>query len=385
MKRIIYFLLTILSASSLVAQSDIKQIDIEARKQKTANTHDILTNFYKAGIDNLLGTKHSFTFNSTFFGIDSLFNRKRDNIKHEFGLRSNSLNFTIKGDSSNSIIGYSGGFTFTLVNKRDVVYSKIDKNDLEILQKRTNEFADLKKKIQSNIAEKYRSLSADTSIQRKTSDSLQKIVNTSFAAAEKAKDYSILDGLIIKELKDIITQTGDENAKSLLSGKDFFHQAYVEIATKYSRKPLWTLSPNFGYDIQKKQGNYSLASNFIVGFGAIDKKAWEIEANATFRIESDSTVQKVNYDNKPFSISLGINKVLLENSDKESKMELKFFTQFDHQFGKVSDVSDTNKFTLNSIFRVNVYKSLWLPITVKYDPSSGNFLGIFSITANLGN
>jgi hypothetical protein len=66
-------------------------------------------------------------------------------------------------------------------------------------------------------------------------------------------------------------------------------------------------------------------------------------------------------------------------------MEFKFFTQYEYQFGNVPTGKDAGIFTLNSTLRINVFKSFWLPLTLKYDPVNSNFLGIFAITANLGN
>lgn len=66
-------------------------------------------------------------------------------------------------------------------------------------------------------------------------------------------------------------------------------------------------------------------------------------------------------------------------------MEFKLFTQYDQQFGEVAAGGDKNIFTLNTTFRVNVFKSLWLPLTLRYDPENSNFLGMFAVTANIGN
>ncbi|HEY8896023.1 MAG TPA: hypothetical protein VIM79_14455, partial [Niastella sp.] len=167
---------------------------------------------------------------------------------------------------------------------------------------------------------------------------------------------------------------------------DVFYKEYKNIAEKYARKPLWTFTPKATYDRIISQGEYDFATYFTVGLGKrTDRKPWEIEVNSTFKIANDTTIKESNYENKIFTISAGINKVLLQNEDKESKMEFKFFTQYDHQFGKLPPAVDKNSFTLNSTLRINVFKSLWLPLTLKYDPENGNFLGIFSVTANIGN
>lgn len=64
-------------------------------------------------------------------------------------------------------------------------------------------------------------------------------------------------------------------------------------------------------------------------------------------------------------------------------MEFKFFTQYNLQLGATPSLQEKDVFTLNATLRVNVYKSLWLPVTLKYDAAKGNLLGLFTLTANL--
>ncbi len=200
---------------------------------------------------------------------------------------------------------------------------------------------------------------------------------------------ALKDQSVLQELADSTHISKEEAgllAALIIKGQNPLRSLFTSIAAKYARKPLWTLSPTGNYDLVNKQGQYSLSSDFTVGLGKdLNKKPWEIEIKGLFKIQNDSTVKKTNYDSKPFSFSLGINKILVENEDKESKMEFKFFTQFDHQFGTVPAGTEKDLFTLNSTLRINVFKSLWLPLTIKYDPKNSNFLTYFSVTANIGN
>lgn len=146
---------------------------------------------------------------------------------------------------------------------------------------------------------------------------------------------------------------------------------------------LWTISPAMEYDRENKQGIYNVATKMTVGISnKLQRKPWEIEANASFKVSKDTLNQATNYDNQVGLINFGVNKVLLENKDNEPKMEFKFFTQLEHQFGKITN-SPKSIFSLNSTLRINLFKTVWLPITVKYDPDNGHLFGFFSIAANL--
>ncbi len=180
---------------------------------------------------------------------------------------------------------------------------------------------------------------------------------------------------------------GDEDYKKIIKsyreGKDPLKILYKEIAETYSRRMLWTISPAMEYDRENKQGVYNVSTKMTVGISnKLQRRPWEIEANASFKASKDTLKQVTNYDNKVGLINFGVNKVLLENKDNEPKMEFKFFTQLEHQFGKVTNLKK-NIFSLNSTLRINLFKTVWLPITVKYDPDNGNLFGFFSIAANL--
>ena len=396
MKNIITFLIFIIGSLGTYAQvsdADKKEIGLLINTQKSANSKDILTTLFRANINNLLGDEHKFSFNSTFYGLDSIFKSSSSNggnYERMRKLKQHSLNIGITGDSVNNITKISGGFTITLINKKDILYSKFTTAELLLLEHKTLVIADIKKAIMNYISAKHPKEFNDAAT--------NKALNDSWNNADGKNDFSLLDPLIIEALKsndlenelrlsqDIRSEDVRPAITSILQGINPFRELFKSIASKYARKPLWTFSPTLIYDRINKQGEYSFASDFIIGLGKdLSKKPWEVEIKGLFEVQNDTTNKKTNYDNKPLSVSLGLNKILLENGDKESKMEFKFFTQYDHQFGTAATGTSKNIFTLNSTLRINVFRSVWLPVTIKYDPKNGNFLGFFSITANIGN
>ncbi|MBL7882577.1 MAG: hypothetical protein JNL69_00795 [Bacteroidia bacterium] len=361
--------------------------------QKTANSKDILTTLFRASLDSLLGKNHSFTFNSSFYGIDSIFRgakAKKLSYEDERKLRRNSLNISLTGDSSNNITKIAGGLTFTILNKKDIVYTKFEDEDDALLLRKELLVANIKKGINKIFTSKHTDLGEDLEVNTR--------MDLSWNNADKKNDFSNLDPYILEALRasefvDSVTildksftkEEIQEAIKSILLGKNPLNETFNAIAEKYSRKPLWTFTPTAIYDKVNDQGEFSFASEFTVGLGKnLDRKPWELEIKSLFKIANDTSVKTTNYDNKPFSLSIGLNKVVIETDDNEPKMEFKLFTQYDYQFGKLSAGAKPGLFTLNSTFRVKVFKSLWLPVTLKYDPENNNFLGLFSITANLG-
>jgi hypothetical protein len=399
-KNLLITLLFVVGLLSLQGQeSTIKKIVKEINLQKTANSKDIFTSLFRASADNLLGDEHSFTFNSSFYGIDSIFRSKGTSISYERerSLRQKSFNIALAADSLNNITKVTGGFTFTLINKKDITYTKFREEDASKLKAMSFLMINLKREINNFIASNHPAEFG--------TDSINRAITTSWTEADKKNDYTNLHPFIIEALQsNEVAKAVNSQAKTAHSldtiysvhevseimdgiskGGDRFHELFVAIGEKYARRPILTFTPTLSYDRTNKQAEYSFASDFSVGLGKdLTKKPWELEIKSLFRIANDTTLNNVNYQNKPFQMSLGVNKVVIENDDNESKMEFKFFTQYEYQFGNVPEGKKAGVFTLNSTFRVNVFKSLWIPVTLKYDPENSNFFGYFSLTANLG-
>ncbi|HUR65998.1 MAG TPA: hypothetical protein VMZ03_06575 [Chitinophagaceae bacterium] len=396
MKSIFVCMLAVLILSSSYGQSDItlEKILHTTNLQKTANTKDILSTLFRSSLDNLLGDAHSFTLNSTFYGIDSIFRGKNAHTmtyEQERKSRQRSFDLSLTGDSVNNIIKFSGGFTISLMNKKDITLNKIEPSDKKLLDKAESLMAVLFRAVQESITQKYKA---------NYTGELKTAIKKTWNDADQYEDYSNLHPYIKVALSSgrlAVLVLGDttntfeaieieEAAAALLKDQNPAKKIFKAIGERFSRKALWTITPTATYDKLNDQGEYSLASAFTVGIGSnLDRKPWELEVKSQFRISNDTSFQTANYDNKPFFISIGLNKVLMETEDKEPTMEFKFFTQYDHQFGTVPTGTEQGVFSLNSTLRIKVFKSLWLPVTIKYDPENNNFLGLFSITAHIGN
>ena len=385
----------IISAYAQLSDDTMKQLTNGINHQKTANSKDILTTFFRAGVENLLGDDHKFTLSSSFFGIDSAIRKKgAPTYNKERKLRNNSLDFALTSDEFNNLNKFNLGFTFSVINRTNLTQNKLKASDAALLK----EVEYLINAIQIGFVNVISTTRPKDYNDFATNTAFMK----SWSEANKNHSYKDLHSLITEALKDPSyvqtllndpkitnkpTQLALQNAITLiLEGVDPFIETYTNIASEYARKPILTFSPTSAYDRSTKQGEYGFASDFTVGLSKNPKKKpLEIEAKLRLKIGNDTTINNVNYENKPFSFSVGVNQILSQNEQKESKLEFKLFTQYDHQFGSAKKVSDAELFTLNSTLRINIYKSLWLPLSIKYDPKNGNLFGYFSFTANIGN
>ncbi len=391
--------LTLLFIARLFAQ-EITALPAKIDQTKTANTKDILTSFVQSGIDNLLGEKRNFKLSLSFLAIDSLINgdQAKGKVNRKSFFRNSSLNLNVFGDSSNHITKWSAGITLEIINKKDIKSNVVSGKDWAEVVASADDFHWIRESailyLKNTVKNK---LSIDTCLndyqKEYLLDQVEMTANNSFKIAFDKKDFNLLspqlqntlsDPSFIVYLKKVHNSPTIDNAiTNMKTGIHLPNVVFQRVAQEFSRKPLWIMKPTVSYDREHRQGEYLLESNFTTGFGSLERTPWEFEVSAKFLIGADSTITSANYKNRPLTFSVGVNKVLLENENKESRAEFKFFSQYSYKVGDY--VGKRDEFSLNSTLRFNVYKAIWLPITIKYDPKNGNVFGFFSITANIGN
>jgi len=339
----------LLFIGQLFAQ-DIAALPAKIDQTKTANTKDILTSFVQSGIDNLLGEKRTFKLSLSFLAIDSLMNgtKAKRKLNRETFFRNSSLNLNLLGDSANHIAKWSAGLTLELINKKDIKANVVSGKNWVELVAATNDYHSirgsalvyLKNAVKNKLAI---DISLNDTQRAHLVEHAEVAAESSFDLAFEKKDFKLLS----PELQHILSDPGfiaylktannsstlDNAIVSMKAGVHLPNVVFQRVAQEFSRKPLWIMKPTVSYDRVHKQGEYLLESNFTAGFGSLERTPWEFEVIVKFLIGADSTITSANYKNKPLTLSVGVNKVLLENENKESRAEFKFFSQYSNKIG----------------------------------------------------
>jgi hypothetical protein len=356
------------------AETKFQETIQKTNNQKTANTKDILSNYLQAAIGNLFTANNSFSVSPTLYSIDSaLFIGNRSNIDNLYRkqrmLRNIQLIDSVKinnPDNDISKLSFSSlsiGFRIAIINKKDITYADFSSKLNSLVQ----QFETTRKKI--NIA---------ISNANAHDPAIEKRLNESWNQYSKDHNYQDLDPLIKAEVDKL-----DEQGRNFIED-DEFHKAFTDISALYARKPLLIFSPSYTYDFTNKQPGYLFAADFTIGLGNdINIKPWELELKSSLLYSKDTAIKTSNLQNKLWSSSAGVNKVLLQNGDKQSTMELKVYFQYDDQLGTLVPGTDAGKITFNSTFRLLVLKTFWLPLTLSYDLKHPNLFGFLSITFNI--
>jgi hypothetical protein len=228
-------------------------------KQTTGNSNDILTNLLRAGVNNLLGKGTSFELHTTFYGIDSAFNRhNRSNVDALYlkqrTERNIQIDFSIKADSAtNQITTFSGGLTIALINRRNISYA-----DFSNIKQKFMQFENLRKSLNQQL-----SFNQPVAIRQR--------LEASWTKYDITHNYNDLDSLI----KVALSKDSREDQGLIISNQNNIHAAYTHLAAQYAQKPLLTVAPNYSYNRISKQSAFKLTASFLDGIGnTANGKEW---------------------------------------------------------------------------------------------------------------
>jgi hypothetical protein len=368
--------------------SGFKEFTYSTISQKTASSKDVHSDFLNTSIGNIFGKNNSFSFNPTFYALDSLLNPKaRGKNPIEYGkqkiLRDIQLidSFKINNpDNEISKLSFASltvGLSIVLIDKRNISYADF-KNDKTI----RNPSASLEEMIKINMNAQKDIVKKIGIIEKTwTAEKIAEYDKTflgSWGNYQKQHDYNQLDDVT----KGIVEQLPEEEKDAIKLS--LLHKTYSDMAALYARKPLLTATPSYAYDFTKKQAQYSLLLDYLRGLGTnINKTPWELELKGSFYIGKDTTINVSNLKDQLGTISSGLNKVLAQDAKKQSNFELKGFFEYDHQFGNVPTGSESNKVTFNITLRKKFFNSFWVPLTLSYDITHPNLFGFLSVTVNI--
>jgi len=287
-----------LKGFSQITDDDLKKVVTEINSQRSANSKDIITSLFRAGIDDLLGTDHKFDFSASLFGIDSMLRGKgvklrNRNYSEERQLRQWAVTIGLTGDIGNVITKFSAGVTGNILNRKDITKKFKDTHT-----KRLEALSDIYDILHAKIIDFTKDSSAEVKI----------AVNQSWNAAMDSKNFSNLHSVLKKviyssEFKNSVlnspevysvlsTQEIEDIVEGLGAGRDEFELLFKKTITQYARKPLWTITPTMTYDRLRNQGAYSVETVFTAGLGKdITKKPCEIEAKAMFKLANDTLIK----------------------------------------------------------------------------------------------
>lgn len=370
MKKYFISLLLLMSVHVVLAQDEKVQKFREATDDsKSGNYKEVLSNLFQLGTSNLTGPNKSVEFNSTLYGIKSIFwdNITTDTVfsKQKFS-RNLEFNTKLNFDEQFNYKGFSGGITYALINQRDKDVANFAKTALVLEYKFwTSELSEIQDKLVSEL---------DKTRDKKFSEKIEAINIASSILTNKEFD-KIDDSNIY--FNKIITEF--ENRNKSIKLQDYIAKIHELRDNEYSdleKKALWTVSLNGTTNDKGNNKKLTFGTVFLQGFKNLEL---DIRSNLIY---SDTLIEK-SVQRLELRNSAGLNYKMFKRND-QSVFEVKLYMEYNSILkNKLAD-EKKNTFLASSDFRIRVTKDIWIPLTIKYDIEKSNFLGFLNITYNFG-
>jgi len=393
MKKIILYLLLFSFSSNLSSQTKKQALKTlnQIENSKSGNLIDVFAGFYQFAFKSIDVNEKSLDLNSTLFSLVKNYDEDILNTKNRSSivfLRNFQINAKLNLDDKLNFNGYSVGFTYALLNKRDKGFIDLDENLKEQINELDLLMVNATTKIITAEMDSYRTKNnkeMSSSEMNKLSDDISE-VSTSIRNGENVENPKLQQYYddVKKELnKEIINNNYFQNLKNKnnnnLVNIDSVNTHLQDLKDDYikdlEKKPFLSISPSAITDKDGKLNQASAEMVFLVGnrFGEFDVRA---KYNYLDTI-SPSMPRSI------FNGKIGYNFKVLTKGVK-SFFEIKAYGEYNKIFKNVLTNEKEETILANADFRIRLTDDVWIPITVKYDTETSNFLGFLNVTYSFG-
>ncbi len=345
----------------------------EGENRKTGNYLEVLSSLYQMTTQNLTGPNKSIAFNSTLFAVkaeaDPDLTKDFNFIKETFA-RNFQFNFKLNLDENYKYTGFTGGFTYAVINDRDRKLANFMKDRRKYRDLISN-YQDLNTKIVTATQTYIANLAKTPGI---TPAEIASEVAQIQQGLETLHQYHNTSGFPADFLKQLDPNLASLSAK-VATLRD---SAYADI----DRAALLTLSAQGSADDKGKLSRGTLALAFLKGNFLGKRTSAELDFRSRFTY-SDTLVGAIPTQRTALNSTLGFNFVLVKaKANNKSLLELKAYGEYDNVFKGLMPGEKKDTFLANANLRLRITDNLWLPLTIKYDIEKSNFLGFLNVTYN---
>jgi hypothetical protein len=371
MKKYFISLLLLMSVHVVLAQDvEVQEFRKATDRSKSGNYKEVLSNLFQLGTSNLTGPNKSVEFNSTLYGIKSIFcnNITTDKVFSEQKFSRNlEFNTKLNFDEQFRYKGFSGGITYALINQRDKDVANFAKTALALEYKFwTSELSEINSKLVDEL-----NITDDKELSAKI-----EAINLA-ASILTNKEFDKIDQSNIYFNK-IITEF--ENRNKSIKLEDYIKKIHELRDKEYSdleKKPLWTVSLNGTTNDKGNNQKLTFGTVFLQGLKSLEL---DIRSNMIY---SDTLIEK-SVQRLELRNSAGLNYKMFKRNE-QSVFEIKLYMEYNSILKNQLADEKKNAFLASSDLRLRVTDDLWIPLTIKYDIEKSNFLGFLNITYNFGN
>ncbi|HTA26881.1 MAG TPA: hypothetical protein VK809_03785 [Bacteroidia bacterium] len=370
----------------LDAQQKLVQTYDNVTSQSTEQSNNDITSYFRIVANHITSDSSGYTLNMSLIALrDSSKWRRDTDFKNKWNtfLRHSQISGGVSLDKSQSINNINLKYTIAIWDKRDTALYWL--SEFNRIVGDSNSSSKNLEHIQGTISKWTQLKYADTLKKQKglTDDAALAAVGDSMRRWNKKDGTSLDSSKINKTFLKLLNICSQQ-----LYNTDYFKlQRKIRDADNLAekmvqQKGIFTAYPSTTYSYaDKKMNDYSLGFTYLVGiFRNPQKKPWQFQVAGSVESKDTTSTKSVNTFSTSVNGSIGINKVLAENGQKQSIMEFNLSGQLKHYL--MNSVKQTTP-TIDATFKIQAIKNTWVPLTLSYNPGKGNVFGYINVTINI--
>lgn len=376
--KLLPFILLIISVGLYSASHAQKSYVLTADSLTTGNYKDVFKSFFQLAFDRFTGNNKDLQFSSNPFAImaraDTTLLVDTNYVRYK-GLRKLNFTFAAKLDSSYKFNGFSSGITYAIINKRDETISQYF---LAEAYEANNEFNKLFPTLTA-----FASGIADTARQNKINGQ----INSFFF--DKTVKLSDLDPELQSVIKTNAKAVGAKYLAELIKNDPKLNFAkliranYDSVRANFQNRLLWTAGiADTTYKDEFMFSNIVLSTNLVKGISKpLKPVGFEVNVKGAYQFLDDKQLTGRDLKRRTLIFEPGINLTVKTKRTQYPWLEFKLSGSYMYiNRPYANERSDST--TVNGTLRVRIFGDVWIPLEIRYDPKSGNFLGCLNVRAN---
>lgn len=358
---------------SAQSKKDTANVIRNASNLASGNFRDVLTSFFQLAYSDLKDKKE-LKFSSNIFAIklktDSGLNITKNFVQQKWARNSN-ISFSLKLDTAYKFNGFKGGYTYAIVNARDYAIAE-SFNTMVLYQ--TRDYLSAFRAIVTEISGIYPENEGGGA------DRLMDEMNAFFKTGTKTF------GQLSDEAKTLVRKffyTDKIKLTPNWSPRTDMNAIYQALIKEWQKKLLWTVDINGAtYTDNFTCSNLDLTTEATAGIIPVNNKNnIEFHAKANYALLDDTLKLGRDLHRQKLTSSFGLNWVARNKVDKPV-FEIKAAGELDHVFsGRYLGEKET-RFVFNADIRIRITNEIWVPVSIKYDPETGNVFGFLNVRSN---
>jgi len=356
--------------------ANTKKVIFTEQELESGNAKDVFRSFFQLALNELTSERKELAFTTNPYAImvkiDSNKLEASHYVKYTW-LRRFNISFAGKLNNENRFNGFSSGVKYAIINQRDETVSRLFlKKALEAGHERQNLNHELSK-VYLNSFTGAQLLQANAEVNSFLNG---ESTFTQLSTSLQQKLQELAGSGKFEKLRGLIEKDADFNLKKIALDD------YNAIKKNFQNRWLVTLGvSDTTYTDRFRFSTVVLSAEILKGISNPGKKVdVELSINGGYNFVNDTLKAGRDLDRRALQVESGFNFIF--NDGAVSWAEFKVSGEYNRVFKGLYADERKNLLTVNGTLRLRLFRDLWLPIEIKYDPKKGRVFGLLDVRFN---